>query len=156
MSAYHIHENAPLGSLIRSGVGARQPAIGDDPAAMALRNGAALLVRKDPPQGLSGFLSPSSITLRFAEFGTRGMAGVTILLTGPGADTLRLEIARLPPIGAVRILRQVGGDIELLHLAEDPPAAEAWLRRHPDLATHLETVTADEVGAAIIEGRAAR
>jgi hypothetical protein len=43
----------------------------------------------------------------------------------------------------------------LLHLAIDRTAAEAWLAAHRHPGAVLEDVTAAEVAAAVIEGRAA-
>ena len=45
--------------------------------------------------------------------------------------------------------------VEMLHLAEDREAAELWLARKGYSRARLEEITADEVGADAIEGRAA-
>ncbi|MNU11595.1 hypothetical protein D3C72_2595720 [compost metagenome] len=52
-------------------------------------------------------------------------------------------------------MQDVGENVELLHLAEDREAAELWLARKGYSRARLEEITADEVGADAIEGRAA-
>lgn len=52
-------------------------------------------------------------------------------------------------------MQDVGENVELLHLAESREAAELWLAQKGYSRTRLEEITADEVGADAIEGRAA-
>jgi hypothetical protein len=47
------------------------------------------------------------------------------------------------------------GAAELLHLAEDRDAAERWLGQHHYSNVRLEDVTENEIGAGVVEGRAA-
>lgn len=68
---------------------------------------------------------------------------------------LSFEIVERPGIGMVRVLQQVGENEELLHLAESREAAELWLAKTGCRNARLEDVTADEVGADFVEGRAA-
>jgi hypothetical protein len=55
----------------------------------------------------------------------------------------------------VRVLKDLGDTPELLHLAKDREAAERWLANNPYSRAYLEDVSADEVGADVIEGRSA-
>lgn len=55
----------------------------------------------------------------------------------------------------VRILLPVGDNLELLHLADGREAAELWLAKHRHGQARIEDVTADEIGADVVEGRAA-
>lgn len=55
----------------------------------------------------------------------------------------------------VRVLQQVGDDDELLHLAESRDAAELWLAETGYRNACLEEITADEVVADVVDGRAA-
>ncbi len=55
----------------------------------------------------------------------------------------------------IRILQDLGDSPELLHLAENREAAERWLAGKSYSRAYLEEVSADEVGADVVEGRAA-
>jgi hypothetical protein len=68
---------------------------------------------------------------------------------------LRFEIVERPVIGMVRVLQNLGDSAELLHLAGDRQAAERWLATNRYSRAWLEEVTADEVGADVVEGRTA-
>jgi hypothetical protein len=57
-------------------------------------------------------------------------------------------------MGMVRILQSIGDASELLHLAENRDAAELWLANNHYVNARIEEVTADEVGADFVEGRA--
>ena len=52
-------------------------------------------------------------------------------------------------------MQDVGENAELLHLAENRDAAELWLAKTGYSRARLEEVTADEIGADVVEGRAA-
>jgi hypothetical protein len=60
-----------------------------------------------------------------------------------------------PAVGAVRILQEYADNAELPYLAENRDAAERWLTQHRHSNVRLEDVTEDEVGADVVEGRAA-
>lgn len=68
---------------------------------------------------------------------------------------LRFEIIERPSIGMVRVLQDLGDNPELLHLARDREAAERWLASNRYSRAYLDEVSADEVGADLIEGRTA-
>lgn len=55
----------------------------------------------------------------------------------------------------IRVLQDIGDSPELLHLARDREAAEGWLANNRYSRAFLEEVSADEVGADVIEGRRA-
>lgn len=56
-------------------------------------------------------------------------------------------------MGSVRILRRFTDNFELLHLAADHHAAVRWLAQHPVPVAIFDPVTADEIAAAVVEGR---
>ena len=68
---------------------------------------------------------------------------------------LRFEIVERPTIGMVRVLLPVADNLELLHLADSRDTAELWLAKHRHGQARIEDVTADEIGADVVEGRAA-
>jgi hypothetical protein len=52
-------------------------------------------------------------------------------------------------------LQDIGDNVELLHLAESRDAAELWLAKAGHRRARLEEITADEIGADVVEGRIA-
>ncbi|RWK58592.1 hypothetical protein [Mesorhizobium sp.] len=157
MSASNIYENAPLGSLINYGDHAPKPParFTKKLAAWEGRNGIGRLVRKTPPREHATWPSPAAITLHEGDFSSGSVILVTVRRTHSIDSDLIFKIIERPAIGMVRVLRVYDGNIELLHLADNREAAELWLAMHPYSHTVLEEVTADEVGADIVEGRTA-
>lgn len=150
-----IYDLAPIGSVIRFRDGAPRPPR-DRPDALkawALFNGLGRLAIKDPAPHQSPLPHPVSITLRTAEFGSSPAAGLTISLAEPAHRGISFEIVEVPPIGSIRILRRFADNVELLHLAADHYSAVRWLARNPVTTAIFDLVTADEIAAAVVEGR---
>jgi hypothetical protein len=124
-------------------------------AAWQNRNGVARLVKKEPQRDRPTYTSPASITLYEGDFASGGVVLVTVLRTHSVDSDLQFEIIERPAIGAVRILQDNAGAAELVHLAENRDAAERWLGQHHYSNVRLEDVTEDEIGAGVVEGRAA-
>lgn len=80
---------------------------------------------------------------------------MTVMRTYSVDSDLSFKIVERPGIGMVRVLQQIGDDDELLHLVESLEAAALWLAKTGYCNARLEDVTADEVGADVVEGRAA-
>src|SRR5258707_1019039 len=99
-------------------------------APMQRPNGVARLVLQQPQRDQSTYTSPARITLHEGDFASAGVVLVTVLRTHSVESDLRFEIIERPAIGAVRILQQHAGAVELLHLAENRDAAERWLGQH--------------------------
>ena len=83
MSAQHIYDHAPLGSLIKYADGAPKP-----PARFTRklrdwesRNGVGRLVKKEPPRERPTYSSPAYFTLHEGNFGEGGMIIVTVMRT---------------------------------------------------------------------------
>lgn len=157
MSAYHVYDNAPLGSLIRYSDGTPKPParFSKKLAAWERRNGVGRLVRKQPAREQPTYASPPSITLHEGDFLSGAIILVTVMRTHAIDTELNFEIIERPKIGMVRIIQPIGDDTELLHLAESREAAELWIAKTGYSRARLEDITADEVGADVIEGRAA-
>ncbi len=157
MSAHTVYDNAPLGSLIRYSDGTLRPParFTRKLAAWEDRNGVGRLIRKEPPRDRPNWTSPAGITLHEGDFGSGGVVVLTVRRTYSVDSDLRFEIIERPAVGTVRILQEDGDNPELLHLAESHDAAERWLTEHRYSSVRLEDVTEDEVGADVVEGRAA-
>ncbi len=157
MSAHIIYESASLGSVIRYSDGAAKPParLTKKLAGWESRNGVGRLVRKEPPRTRTTYSSPAYFTLLEGDFGQGGIIVVSVRRTWSVESDLRFEIVERPKVGMVRVLQALGDSPELLHLAENSEAAEHWLAGNSYGRAYLEEVSADEVGADVIEGRAA-
>jgi hypothetical protein len=157
MSAHIIYDSAPLGSVIRYSDGTPKPParFTRKVSAWETRNGSGRLVKKEPPRTRATYSSPAYFTLHEGDFGQAGTIVVSVRRTYCVESDVRFEIVDRPAIGMIRVLQDLGDSPELLHLARDREAAERWLANNRYSLAYLEEVSADEVGADIIEGRTA-
>lgn len=157
MSAHIVYDAAPLGSLIRYSDCTPKPPerFRKKLAAWQSRNGTGRLVKKEPPRERPTYSSPACFTLHEGDFGEGGVIVISVRRTWSVESDLRFEIVERPAIGMVRVLQDLGDGPELLHLARDRDAAERWLASNRYSRAYLEEVSADEVGADVIEGRTA-
>jgi hypothetical protein len=146
MSAQHIFNNAPLGSIIRYSDGAPKP-----PARFTKKltewersNGSGRLIRKSPGRGVSNYQCPASFTIHEGDIGGGGIV-LIVLHRSFSVDTrLRFDVVETPALGSVRVLGQYGTGTELLHLAASYEAAASCLKQHPHTNAVLEEVMAKE------------
>jgi hypothetical protein len=68
---------------------------------------------------------------------------------------LAFAVVRRPEAGEFRVLQEYGVHSILLYLAKSRPDAERWVKESGHIKIRLEEVTAEEVCADVIEGRAA-
>ncbi|MDQ6436278.1 hypothetical protein RB623_19645 [Mesorhizobium sp. LHD-90] len=157
MSAHIVYDSAPLGSTIRYFDGtARAPArFRKKVSAWESRNGTGRLVKKEPPRSRATYSLPACFTLHEGDFGEGGVIVVSVRRTWSVESDLHFEIVQRPAIGMVRVLQDLGDSPELLNLARDRAAAERWLASNSYSRAYLDEISADEVGADVIEGRAA-
>ena len=157
MSAHTIYDCASLGSIIRYSDGTARPPVRfrKKLSAWESRNGTGRLVKKEPPRERPTYTSPACFTLHEGDFGQGGIIVVSARRIWSVESNLRFDIVERPAIGMIRVLQNLGDSSELLHLARDREAAERWLASNRYSRAYLEEVSADEVGADIIEGRAA-
>jgi hypothetical protein len=102
MSAHHVYDNAPLGSLIRYSDDTPKPPARSNKklAAWQNRNGVARLVKKEPQRDRPTYTSPASITLHEGDFASGGVVLMKILRTHSVDSDLRYGdpyAAYLPP-----------------------------------------------------------
>lgn len=157
MSAHTIYDCASLGSVVRYFDGAPKLPVRfrKKLAAWESRNSVGRLIRKEPPRDRPTYSSPACFTLHEGDFGQAGTVILSIRRTYSVESDLQFEIVERPAIGMVRVLQELGDSPELLHLARDREAAERWLANNRYSRAYLEEVSADEVGADVIEGRTA-
>lgn len=157
MSASLVFDVAPLGALIAYADGQPKPParFTKKLAAWERRNGVGRLVRKEPARERPTYSSPPCFTLHEGNFGQGGIILVTVMRTYGIDSDLTFRVVERPRIGQVRVVQDIGDNVELLHLAENREAAELWLAKAGYSRARLETITADGVGANVVEGRAA-
>lgn len=157
MSASLVFDIAPLGTLIAYTDGQPKPPsrFTRKLAAWERRNGVGRLVRKEPARERPTYSSPPCFTLHEGNFGQGGIILVTVMRTYGIDSDLTFRVVERPRLGQVRVVQDIGDNVELLHLAETQEAAELWLAKAGYSRARLETITADEIGADVIEGRAA-
>jgi hypothetical protein len=142
MSAKAIYDSAPLGARIRFSNGQPKP-----PARFVKKvraweqmNGVGRLIRKSPPFATGAYVSPATITLHEGDFASNGVVVLIVHRTHDLDSALRFEVIGVPPPGSCRIVQPFGETVELLHLADDRAAAEAWLRAHRYSHARIEMV----------------
>lgn len=118
-------------------------------------NSRGRLIRKQGERSVGSISLPASFTLHEADYGSGGVAAVRVHRTFSADSRLRFMVLERPAIGAVRVFDRPGEDAELVYLASDHTDAEAWLTRHGYPNAVLDEVTADEIAADHVEGRAA-
>lgn len=156
MSAHTIYDNAPIGALVAWSDGTPRPPerFTRKLSAWQTNNSRGRLIQKQGERGIGNVSLSASFTLHEADYGAGGAIAIRVHRTFSLDSTLDFTVLERPAIGSVRIFERAGAGAELIHLAAHRQAAEEWLSRHGSPRAVLEEVTADEVGADIVEGRA--
>ncbi|MGV1963607.1 hypothetical protein FY133_26805 (plasmid) [Agrobacterium tumefaciens] len=157
MSAQLIYDLVPLGSTVIYSDGTPRPPERHRKklAAWESRNSGGRLIRKQAEARVGNTTIPASITVHEGDYGSQGTIVLRVYRTFSVNSDLKFAVKARPAIGAVLVLDRAGDDGELVHLADNRPAAEEWLTRHGYPNAVLHEVTADEVAADAVEGRAA-
>ena len=157
MSAHTIFDNAPIGAIIAWSDGTPEP-----PArfkrklsAWKTNNSRGRLTRKQDQHGMANLVVPASFTLHEGDFGSAGVIAIHVFRTFSVDSALQFTMLERPALGSVRVFDHDGEGAELVHLAADRATAEEWLSRQGYPRAVLQEVDADEVGADVVEGRAA-
>lgn len=157
MSASLIYDLAPIGSIVAWSDGTPRPPerFKKKLAAWQTRNSKGRLIRKEGPRQSGNYTSPGYFTLHEADFGSRNTIVMRIHRSFGLDSDLTFMVLERPALGSVRIFDRAGSSAELVHLADNREAAAAWLSEQGYPNAVLEDVTADEVAASHVEGRAA-
>ena len=157
MSAITIFEDAPIGSIVAWSDGTRRPPERHRKKLSAWQNSNSQgrLIRKQSERGNGTVALAACFTLHEADFGAGGVIAIRVHRTFSVESALQFAIVERPTVGSVRVFDRAGDNAELVHLAAHRAAAEEWLSRHGYPNALLEEVTADEIAADVVEGRAA-
>jgi hypothetical protein len=146
MSAQHIFDNAPLGSIIRYSDGSPKPPVRFTKklSLWERSNGLGRLICKSPGREGGNHPYPAYITMHEGALGSDGIVRL-VLHRSYSVDTqLQFDVIESPKAGMVRVLGQFGTGTELLHIATSHEAAASWLKQHPHSNAALEEVMAAE------------
>jgi hypothetical protein len=157
MSAHTIFDNAPIGATVAWSDGTPQPParFNKKLASWRTSNSSGRLIRKQGARGVGNISLSACFTLHEADYGAGGVIAIRVHRTFSLDSRLQFTIVERPAIGSVRVFDGPGDGAELVYLATDETDAKEWLTRHGYPRAVLEHVTADEVGADIVEGRTA-
>lgn len=156
MSALEIFEHAPIGSIIAWSDGTPRPPARHRKklSAWKTNNSQGRLIRRQGERGVGAVSLGAYFTLHEADIGAGGVIAIRVHRTFSMDSALRFTIVESPSPGSVRVFDRAGDNAELVHLAPHRAAAEEWLSRHGYPNAVLNEVTADEVAADVVEGRA--
>ena len=157
MSAHTIFDNAPIGALIAWSDGTPQPParFNKKLTAWCANNSRGRLIRKQGARGTGNISLSACFTLHEGDYGAAGVIAIRVHRTFSLDSRLSFTVVERPAIGSVRVFDRAGDDAELVYLATNEADAKQWLTRHGYPRAVLEAITADEVGADIVEGRTA-
>lgn len=157
MSALSIFEDAPVGAIVSWNDGTPRPPERHRKklAAWKTNNSSGRLIRKEPSRSHPTYFSPAGFTLHEANFGSGGVIAIRVHRSFSVDSVLQFNVVERPVLGSVRVFDRAGDNAELIHLAPHRAAAEEWLSRHGYPHAVLDEVSADEVAADVVEGRAA-
>lgn len=156
MSALSIFEDAPIGAIVAWSDDTPRPPDRHRKKLSAWKgtNSQGRLIRKQGGRGIGNVSLAADFTLHEADFGGGGVIAIRVHRTFSVDSALRFTIVERPVPGSVRVFDRPGDNAELVHLAPHRSAAEEWLSRHGYPNAVVDEVTADEVAADIVEGRA--
>lgn len=157
MSAHSIFEDAPIGSIVAWSDGTPRPPERHRKklSAWQTNNSRGRLISRQDERKSDNVALAACFTLHEADFGAGGVIAIRVHRTFSVDSALRFTIEERPAPGSVRVFDRSGNNAELVHLAPHRAAAEEWLTRHGYPNAVLEEVSADEVAADCVEGRAA-
>ena len=157
MSAQHIFDHAPLGSLIRYSNKTPKP-----PARFVNKlrvweheNGVGRLIRKEPAVQRATYASLACISLHCGNYSSCGTVVLTVRHSHCVTSPLEFSVVERPAPGSILVLQSWAGSIELLHVAETRAAAETWLQNNRYSDAVLEEVLDETPSCQLGLGRVA-
>lgn len=153
----HIAFIAPIGSILSWSDGQPRPPERHRKklSAWQTNNSSGRLICKHDERGAGNIILPPSFTLHEGDYGGGGVIAIRVHRTFSLEMNLVFNVVERPEVGSCRIFDRPGDHAELVHLAASRQAAKRWLATHGYPSAVLEDVTADEIAANVVEGRAA-
>ncbi|MBU4527500.1 MAG: hypothetical protein KUA43_21390 [Hoeflea sp.] len=156
MSARLIFDTAPLGAIIRYSDGTPRPPERHRRKLQAWErhNNTGRLVKRQAGARVGKTIVPGSFTLHEGDYGTKAVIVLKVFKTFSLDSDLDFTVIERPSAGSVLVLSRPGDAGELVHVAVSRAAADEWLSRHGYPDAVLYEVTADQLAADHVEGRA--
>jgi hypothetical protein len=144
MSASLIFDIAPIGSIVAWSDGTPQPPERHRKklSAWKVRNSQGRLIRKQEGRTTGFYVAPPDFTIHENDFGSEGTIVIRVYRTFSSDSDLTFTVVERPATGSVRVFDRPGERAELVHLAANRAAAEAWLKQHGYPEAVLDEVTA--------------
>ena len=157
MSAQLIHDHAPLGAIISYSDGTPRPPERHRRKLQAWerRNNKGRLVKKRDGTSVGVTRISASFTLHEGDFSSNAVIVLRVFKSFSVDSDLTFTVVEAPAAGSVLVFSRPGDAGELVHVADNRPAADEWLSRHGYPHAMLHEVTADEAAADHVEGRVA-
>lgn len=157
MSAQIVFERAPVGAIISWTDGKPRPPANATEALSVWKehNGYGQLVNKSVKPVMGQAIEPGGFKVLVLDDAMRADHDNRQMHSFSADSDLAFRIIERPRTGACRILDRVGDDAELAHLASSRLHAQTWVDNLGSRHMVIEEVTADEIAADHIEGRAA-
>lgn len=148
---------APIGSVLAWSDGSPRPPERHRKklSAWQTNNSRGRLIRKQDERSAGNIILPPSFTLHESDYGGGSVIAIRVHRTFSLETSLVFTIIERPAAGSCRVFDRPGDNAELVHFAPSRQAAEHWLTTHGYPSAVLEDVTADEIAADAVEGRAA-
>lgn len=112
------------------------------------------MIRKQGERASSNITVLATITLYKADFRGSGVVAVRVYRIFLLDSSLTFTIMERPAISSYRVFNRPGDTADFFHLTVSRQAAKDWMLRHSNPRAVLEEVTADEITADVVEGRA--
>lgn len=154
MSAQQIYDHAPLGAIIGYSDGTPRPPERHRRKLQAWErhNNKGQLVRKQAGVSIGATGAPASFTLHEGDFASLAVIVLRVFKSFSVDSDLTFTVLRSPSAGSVLVFSHPGDAGELVHVADNRPAADEWLSRHGYPNAMLHEVTTEEVAADHVEG----
>ncbi|ARM91122.1 hypothetical protein RHEC894_PC00087 (plasmid) [Rhizobium sp. CIAT894] len=155
MSASLIFDIVPIGSIVAWSDGAPPPPKRHRKklSAWKTRNSQGRLIRKQEGRRTGSYVALPEFTIHENDFGSAGTIALRVFRTFAIDSDLTFTVVERPATGSVRVFDRPGERAELVHLAANRAAAEAWLKQHGYPEAVVDEVTAYEAQAEIAKGR---
>ncbi|UWU26205.1 hypothetical protein N2601_33745 (plasmid) [Rhizobium sp. CB3060] len=155
MSA-HLAFLAPIGSILAWSDGQPRPPERHRKklSTWQTNNSSGRLIRRDDQRDGGHFVLPPSFTLHEGDYGGGGVIAIRVHRKFSLDTSLMFTLVKRPPVGSCRVFDRPGDYAKLVHLASRQ-AAEHWWTTHSYPSAVRQDVTADEIAADVVEGRAA-
>lgn len=123
MSAKHVFDHAPIGSIVVWSDGSPRPPERHRKklSAWQTNNSRGRLIQKQDERRIGNVVLSAGFTLHEVDFGSGGVTVIRVHRTFSADSAFQFTVVECPPVGSVRIFDRAGPGRELVHLAMSLP-----------------------------------